>query len=82
MKLSSSTPPPLPLRFVAGESEPLQRQIITEQPEAGTFKIKQMLSTPRYGMHRLSWFEVRRRLKDLGLDSKQKRLDFLRQRVA
>ncbi|MDZ7266340.1 MAG: STAS domain-containing protein [candidate division KSB1 bacterium] len=57
------------------------REIIAEQPEAGTFKIKQMLSTPRFGMHRLSWFEVRRRLKDLGLDSKQKRLDFLRQRA-
>ncbi len=44
MKLSSSTPPPLPLRFVAGESEPLQRQIITEQPVSLTVNGKAWLT--------------------------------------
>lgn len=57
------------------------REIIAEQPDAGTFKIKQLLSTPRFGMQRLSWFDVRRRLKEIGLDSKQKRVAFLKQRV-
>jgi len=75
-------PAPAKVKASARSVDDSIREIITEQPEAGTFKIKQMLATPRYGMHRLSWFEVRRRLKDLGLDSKQKRLDFLRQRVA
>jgi anti-sigma B factor antagonist len=54
------------------------RQIIRENPEAGTLKIKQMLSTPRYGGYKIGWWDVRRRLKELGLDSKAKRIDYFR----
>jgi hypothetical protein len=57
------------------------RAIVAENPEAGTFKIKQLLATPRFGNARLSWFDVRRRLKDLGLDSKEKRIAFYKQRM-
>jgi anti-sigma B factor antagonist len=54
------------------------RQIIRDNPDAGTLKIKQMLATPRYGNFRIGWWDVRRRLKELGLDSKAKRIDYFR----
>jgi len=54
------------------------RQVVRENPEAGTLKIKQMLNTSRYGGFKISWWDVRRRLKDLGLDSKSRRLDYFR----
>jgi anti-sigma B factor antagonist len=54
------------------------RQVVRENPEAGTLKIKQMLNSPRYGSFKISWWDVRRRLKDLGLDSESKRLDYFR----
>ena len=57
------------------------RAIVTENPDAGTFKIKQLLATQRFGNFRLGWFDVRRRLKEMGLDSKQKRIDFYKLRV-
>ncbi len=57
------------------------RTIVAENPEAGTFKIKQLLATPRYGNYRMGWFDVRRRLKELGLDSKDKRIEFYKQRM-
>ena len=57
------------------------RTIIAENPEAGTFKIKQLLATPRFGNYRMGWFDVRRRLKELGLDSKDKRIAFYKQRM-
>lgn len=56
------------------------RDIIAEIPDAGTLKVKQLLSQERFGSYRLSWFDVRRRLKELGLDSKQKRIEFIRQK--
>ncbi len=58
------------------------REAIAESPEAGTLKIKQLLNTPRFGNFHLGWFDVRRRLKELGLDSKQKRIEFLKQKAA
>ncbi len=54
------------------------RQVVRENPEAGTLKIKQMLNTSRYGGFKVSWWDVRRRLKDLSLDSKSKRLEYFR----
>jgi anti-sigma B factor antagonist len=58
------------------------RDIIAENPEAGTLKVKQLLGTSRFGNFRLGWFDVRRRLKELGLDSKEKRIQFIKQKVA
>jgi anti-sigma B factor antagonist len=55
------------------------RLIIRENPEAGTLKIKQMLNTQRYGNFKIGWWDVRRRLKELGLDTKAKRVDYFRQ---
>jgi anti-sigma B factor antagonist len=54
------------------------RQIIRDNPEAGTLKIKQMLNTPRYGNFKIGWWDVRRRLKELDLDSKTKRIEYFR----
>lgn len=57
------------------------REIIAKDPEAGTFKIKKILSTPAFGGHRIGFFELRRRLKELNLGSKAKRVDYFRQRA-
>lgn len=54
------------------------RQVVRENPEAGTLKIKQMLNSARYGNFKISWWDVRRRLKELSLDSKSKRLEYFR----
>jgi anti-sigma B factor antagonist len=68
---------PMPQTRAATLDEKI-RQVVRENPEAGTLKIKQMLNTSRYGAFKISWWDVRRRLKDLGLDSKAKRLDYFR----
>lgn len=73
--------PTAPRAKAANSVDDFIREIIAEQPDAGTLKIKQLLATPRFGMHRLSWFDVRRRLKAIGLDSKQKRVAFLKQKI-
>jgi anti-sigma B factor antagonist len=57
------------------------REIIARDPEAGTFKIKKLLSTPEFGGHKVGFFELRRRLKELNLESKAKRVDYFRQRA-
>ncbi|MDZ7359600.1 MAG: STAS domain-containing protein [candidate division KSB1 bacterium] len=67
---------PMPEARTVSSLDEKIRQIIRDNPEAGTLKIKQMLSTPRYGGLKISWWDVRRRLKDLGLDSKSKRLEY------
>jgi anti-sigma B factor antagonist len=69
---------PMPEAKTAPTLDEKIRQVVRENPEAGTLKIKQMLSSPRYGAFKISWWDVRRRLKDLGLESKSKRLDYFR----
>ncbi|MFQ5708354.1 MAG: STAS domain-containing protein [bacterium] len=49
------------------------RQIVFETPEYGSIQIMKALNTPRFGNIKLGWFEVRRHLKRLNLDSKKKR---------
>jgi anti-sigma B factor antagonist len=56
------------------------RQVVLENPEAGPFKIKQMLASPRHGNTQVGWFEVRRILKKLDLDSREKRIDFFKKK--
>jgi anti-sigma B factor antagonist len=56
------------------------RQVVLENPEAGPFKIKQMLASSRHGNTEVGWFEVRRILKKLNLDSREKRIDFFKKR--
>jgi anti-sigma B factor antagonist len=56
------------------------RQIVVEQPDAGTFQIAKFLNTPRFGNIKLGWFEVRKHLKQLNLDSKKKRVAYFKQK--
>ncbi len=54
------------------------RRIIVENPDSGTFQIIRTLNTPRFGNIKLGWFELRRYLKQLNLDSKKKRLQYFK----
>jgi len=55
------------------------RKIIKTMPEAGTTQIARQLNTPEYGNYKVGWFGLRKTLKQLGLDSKRKRVAFARQ---
>ncbi len=54
------------------------KMIVKEMPYAGTIAIAKRLNTPEYGNVKIGWFALRKVLKQLGLDSKQKRLELLR----
>lgn len=54
------------------------KQIIREMPEAGTIQIARKLNTPKYGNVKIGWFGLRKILKKLGLDSKEKRYHLAR----
>jgi anti-sigma B factor antagonist len=56
------------------------RQAVLENPEAGPLKLKKILATPRHGNTRVGWFEVRRILKKLNLDSRDKRIDYFKKK--
>ncbi len=55
------------------------RRIIIENPDSGMFQIIRSLNTPRFGNIKLGWFDMRRYLKQLNLDSKKKRMAFFKQ---
>lgn len=55
------------------------RQIIVEKPDAGIFQLIKSLNTPRYGSIKLGWFEMRKHLKQLNLESKKKRVEYFKQ---
>jgi anti-sigma B factor antagonist len=46
----------------------------TEHPDAGTLRLKKLLNSATYGNTQIGFFALRKRLRDLGLDSKPKRL--------
>jgi anti-sigma B factor antagonist len=54
------------------------RQIVLENPEVGSIKIMKELNTPRYGNIKLNWFQIRRLLKQMGLDSRKRRVEFFK----
>jgi len=58
------------------------KQLVAENPEYGSIKIMKQLNTPRYGNVKLSWFQVVKYLKQLGLNSKKKRIEFFQKRTA
>jgi len=58
-----------------GETIEEKIQIIAaEMPEAGTIQIARQLNSARFGFQRVGWFRLRKLLKKLNLDSKQKRI--------
>ena len=76
----TSTAGPVP---VARESlEDKIRAVVISNPQAGTFRLKKLLNSPRYGQVNIGFFELRRLLKKMRLDSKERRVRFYRQRAA
>ena len=57
------------------------QQIIVERPDSGMFQIIKTLNTTRFGNVKLGWFEMRKYLKQLNLDSKKKRVEFFKQQT-
>ena len=86
---SSTTVPQTEREFIAEEPnaadvsvqsvEEKIRRIVKAHPDAGVTRLARTLNTPEYGNEKLGWFGMRRALKRLGLDSKQKRLAYIRQ---
>ncbi|MFQ5602347.1 MAG: STAS domain-containing protein [bacterium] len=52
------------------------KRIIIENPDSSMFQIIKKLNTSRFGNIKLGWFEMRKYLKQLNLDSKKKRMFF------
>jgi anti-anti-sigma factor len=52
------------------------RKIVKGSPESGSGQISKRLNTPAYGNIKVGWFGLRRILKNIGLDSKSKRIEF------
>lgn len=55
------------------------RKIVIEDPENGSIKIMKKLKSSQYGSVAISWFQVRKFLTQLGLDTKKKRRDYFKQ---
>ena len=55
------------------------RQVIIEKPDAGIFQLIKSLNSPRHGNIKLGWFEMRKYLKQLNLESKKKRVEYFKQ---
>lgn len=54
------------------------KKVVSDIPGAGTIQIARTLNTPEYGNEKIGWFGLRKVLKRLGLDSKQKRFAYAR----
>ncbi len=79
---SSPEPEVQPTELPAVRELPLEekiRYIVSQYPDWGALRIFWRLKDPLYGSEKVSWFKVRRMLKELGLDSKTKRQEFASQ---
>lgn len=52
------------------------RSIVAKYPDFGAWQIKKMLNTAQYDYTRIGWFDIRKKLKDMKLLSKQNRYDY------
>ena len=59
-----------------GDLEEKVKQIVRERPDASIWALKKELNTPRFGNVKVGFFALRKLLKNLGLDSKKKRMEF------
>jgi len=57
------------------------QEIIAERPDSGARDFIKILNTARYGNVRVGWFQMRKYLKRLGLETKKKRVEFFKQRT-
>lgn len=55
------------------------KKIVVEDPEAGSIKIMKKLKSSQFGNLKVSWFQVRKYLSRLQLDTKKKRVDYFKQ---
>jgi len=55
------------------------KKIVIEDPEAGSIKIMKRLKSSEFGNMKVSWFQVRKYLSKLQLDTKKKRVDYFKQ---
>ncbi|MBN2417661.1 STAS domain-containing protein [bacterium] len=56
------------------------KRIVIDNPLGSTRLIQQQLNTEEYGFNKIGWFKVRSMLKDLNLETKEKRYRFYRSR--
>lgn len=56
------------------------KRIVIENPLENTRSIQKQLNSEKYGSNRVSWLRVRSMLKDLNLETKEKRYRFYRSR--
>lgn len=56
------------------------KRIVIADPLASTRSIQQQLNTEQYGFNKYGWFKVRAMLKELNLETKEKRYRFYRSR--
>lgn len=54
------------------------RRIVSQFPQLGALKIRKILLHPDFGSNKIGYFKLRSLLKDLDLDTKEKRLRFYR----
>ena len=54
------------------------KDIIRQHPEYGAFRISRKLNSVDYGFTKVGWFGVRAILKQMGLNSRKKRYDFVK----
>lgn len=54
------------------------RRVVSQFPQLGAFKIKKILQHPDFGNVRVGYFKLKSLLKDLDLDTKEKRFRFYR----
>lgn len=54
------------------------RRVVSQFPQLGAFKIKKILQHPDFGNVKVGYFKLRSLLKDLDLDTKEKRFRFYR----
>ena len=81
--ISSQTKEPQELETFSGANlEENIHTIISESPDIGTIQIARMLNTSRFGYSRIGWFQLRKILKKLHLNTKKKREMYSKQVAA
>lgn len=55
------------------------KKIVIGDPEAGSIRIMKKLKSPEFGNMKINWFQVRKYLSLLQLDTKKKRVDYYKQ---
>lgn len=56
------------------------KRIVIQNPRAGIRSIRAQLRSETYGFTRVGWFKIRKNLKDLNLETREKRFRFYRSR--